>query len=164
MMAKLMMSWMVQKYRAVELKAFRADFSKHCLVWEPGAWRPPSKSGGTVAVAPSEQEPAKGKAGDALAIVLEDKGEGGVLKLGRDAAADLLVDDATVSAAHLEFTRKGDTWFVRNPGSTNGSWLNGKPMENGVDMPLAPSDRLRVGLVHLTYYDPKGLYFRLKAG
>jgi hypothetical protein len=157
-----MLSFLAQKHGQQDLKTFRASFTHHCLIWEPGDWRPPTKSGGTVVTVPGVKPQAK--AGDALVIYLEPRADGGALALGRATECELVVDDATVSARHLALAPREGGWGVMSPGSTNGTQLNGKQMAPEAWSGLAPGDRLTVGQVALTYYDPKGLYFRLKAG
>jgi hypothetical protein len=162
-MARLMLSWLTQKYRPMEFKVFRLEFERHCFIWEPGNWHPPAKNGTTVVSQSSAGTPAS-RASDSLAILLDPKAGQSELVLGREATSDLVVDDATVSGRHLILALQGERWLVRNPGSTNGTWVNDEPLVQDKDLPLAPMDRVRVGEVTLTYYDPRGLYFRLKAG
>jgi hypothetical protein len=157
-----MLSWLAQRHGQQDLKTFRAGFTNHCLVWEPGEWRPPPKSGGTVVTAPGIQ--SQSKAGDALAIYLEASAEPKPLVLGRDPACDVVIDDATVSSRHLAFSLRDGVWGAMSSGSTNGTQLNGAALQPELWAKLTPGDRLQVGQVRLTYYDPKGLYFRLKAG
>ncbi|GBC84420.1 Transcriptional regulatory protein GlrR [bacterium HR11] len=63
--------------------------------------------------------------------------------LGRDAVqADYVADDATVSRRHCELTVGRDGVWVRDLGSKNGTWLNGRRVQAGI---LEPGDRLEVG-------------------
>jgi hypothetical protein len=166
-MTRLMLSYLSQKYGALPLATFRTQFADHSFVWEPGGWRPPSKGGSTVVAAPiasASTEAGKTKAGDTLAILLRPKEGQSELTLGRESTADLVVDDGTVSARHLLLQRDGEGWLARNPGSTNGTWVNNERLAEGLPRPLKSGDRVTIGSVNLTYYDPKGLYFRLKSG
>ncbi len=45
--------------------------------------------------------------------------------LGRHPRCDIPVDDASVSAEHAEITASGAEWWVRDLGSTNGTFVNG---------------------------------------
>src|SRR5438045_1873816 len=50
-------------------------------------------------------------------------------KIGRAPANDIVLDGpdcATVSQSHLEITREGDRFRVRDLESTNGTWLDGE--------------------------------------
>jgi pSer/pThr/pTyr-binding forkhead associated (FHA) protein len=156
-----MLSWLKQKYLALELKVFRSQFENHCLVWEPGAWRPPRKTGATVVSTVSQSSATSNKNADALVLLLPPQKP--QLTLGREPSCDLLIDDATVSASHLVFSLKEGAWWVRGLGSTNGTWLNQQPLQLPNEVVLKSDDVVRVGEVNLTFYDPKGLYFRLKA-
>ena len=52
------------------------------------------------------------------------------------------VPDRRVSAAHVSLTRAGDRWLAEDAGSTNGSRLNGRPLERAV---LEDGDLLELG-------------------
>ena len=56
--------------------------------------------------------------------------------------ADVVIDQADVSRRHVEITRKGGVYVVRDLGSTNGTYLNGQRIE---EAPLSGGDRLVVG-------------------
>src|SRR3954452_16566423 len=43
---------------------------------------------------------------------------------GRSTAADIFLDDVTVSRKHAEFVRDGQTFVVRDIGSLNGTYVN----------------------------------------
>lgn len=45
--------------------------------------------------------------------------------LGRHLHCDISVDDASVSAEHAEITASGAEWWIRDLGSTNGTFVNG---------------------------------------
>lgn len=47
------------------------------------------------------------------------------LTVGRDSSADLAVDDAGVSRAHVRFENRGSQVHVTDLGSRNGTWVNG---------------------------------------
>jgi hypothetical protein len=46
--------------------------------------------------------------------------------VGRDAGADVVVDDASVSRKHARIERKGDAWLVADQASANGTFLDGQ--------------------------------------
>ena len=68
--------------------------------------------------------------------------QGGRLGIGRDADCALLLDGPGVSRHHAELYRQGPIYVLRDLGSTNGTWLNGKRIEHA---PVAPGSVLRVG-------------------
>jgi pSer/pThr/pTyr-binding forkhead associated (FHA) protein len=69
---------------------------------------------------------------------------GSVKTIGRASRADFIVDTATVSRIHCRLTADGDGLEVRDLESTNGTFVNGERVTQGL---LAAGDRLRVGRV-----------------
>jgi sigma-B regulation protein RsbU (phosphoserine phosphatase) len=63
--------------------------------------------------------------------------EESLVTLGRGAACSIHVRDRFLSRLHIEFLSKGGSWFVRDMGSANGTWLNGRRVEG--------AERLHVG-------------------
>jgi S1-C subfamily serine protease len=66
--------------------------------------------------------------------------------LGRHPRSDLRFDadaDLAVSAVHAAITRDGERWYVQDLGSTNGTLLDGTPVERA--MPLEPGARIALG-------------------
>lgn len=68
--------------------------------------------------------------------------QGARLTIGRDEGAALPLDGTGVSRQHAELYRQGPLYVVRDLGSTNGTWLNGRRVEHA---PVAPGAVLRVG-------------------
>ncbi len=74
---------------------------------------------------------------------------GGSLILGR---ADIAGDDSSISRRHLELTRVGESYFVRDLGSKNGTLVRGIALE--ADTPpveIIHGDRIKVGDVFLRF-------------
>jgi pSer/pThr/pTyr-binding forkhead associated (FHA) protein len=67
--------------------------------------------------------------------------------LGRSTEAEMIVNDAAVSAVHARISRVGRAWLVADLGSTNGTRVNDRPV-NG-DTALGDGDVLGVGNVRL---------------
>jgi len=64
--------------------------------------------------------------------------------VGRERPADLLAPDATVSAAHAVFLHEaGGRCFVRDEGSSNGTWVGGRRIDGTVR--LRDGDRVELG-------------------
>jgi hypothetical protein len=61
---------------------------------------------------------------------------------GRGNGCDLIVRDTTVSREHAAFVRRGDTWWVLDLGSTNGTRVNGL---RAAEHPIAVGDRIELG-------------------
>jgi hypothetical protein len=105
---------------------------------EPGA-----ELGRLVVVASPEGEPAEGTslALDAIATI------------GRDVNNAIVVDDQFVSAEHAILTFRGRAWYVEDLGSTNGTFVNGAPVEGVV--PLGFGDVIQAGQVRLRLERPR---------
>jgi len=73
---------------------------------------------------------------------------GAQLRIGRDPANDLQLDDPNVSRFHAEITRVGDRVLLRDLGSRNGTLVDGEPARRAV---LSPGSRLEIGAYRLTF-------------
>ncbi|NOT43170.1 MAG: FHA domain-containing protein [Acidobacteria bacterium] len=72
---------------------------------------------------------------------------GAVRTIGRATGADFIVDEALVSRVHCRLTALPDgSLEVRDLESTNGTYVNGARVEQGL---LSDGDRLEVGRVAL---------------
>ncbi len=67
--------------------------------------------------------------------------------IGRDAACDIIISDNRVSSRHLFLTPRGEGWWVRDLGSTNGTFINGRQVSVS---PLREGDVLKIGHTILT--------------
>jgi hypothetical protein len=105
---------------------------------EPGA-----ELGRLVVVTSPAGEPAEGTslALDAIATV------------GRDVNNAVVVEDQFVSAEHAILTFRGRAWYIEDLASTNGTFVNGSPIE-GV-APLGFGDVIQVGQVRLRLERPR---------
>ena len=75
--------------------------------------------------------------------------DGRRITAGRGENCDLVVRDTTVSREHAAFVLRGDTWWVLDLGSTNGTRINGL---RAAEHPVVPGDRVELGdvVVELT--------------
>jgi hypothetical protein len=105
---------------------------------EPGA-----ELGRLVVVASPGGEPEEGTslALDAIATI------------GRDVNNAVVVEDQFVSFEHAILTFRGRAWYVEDLGSTNGTFVNGSPIE-GVQ-PLGFGDMIQIGQVRLRLERPR---------
>src|SRR5713101_3412578 len=71
---------------------------------------------------------------------------GAIKTVGRAPRADFIVDAALVSRLHCRLTATADHLEVVDLSSTNGTFVNGKPVKKAS---LVAGDRLRVGRVEL---------------
>jgi two-component system cell cycle response regulator len=80
-------------------------------------------------------------AGPELGRRFELEGHAAVL-IGRGADCDIRLDRNSVSRKHARVTRIGTSWNVQDLGSTNGSYVNDRPVSHA---PLRDGDRLKIG-------------------
>lgn len=66
-----------------------------------------------------------------------------VTTLGRDVNNGIVLDDPFASADHAVLTFRGRAWYVEDLESTNGTYVNGVPLEGMA--PLGFGDVLQVG-------------------
>lgn len=74
-----------------------------------------------------------------------DSKKGTSLRVGRTAKSALYIKDPTISEAHAEVAWREGAWALRDLGSSNGTALNGRDLEEGAWAPLKDGDVLRLG-------------------
>ena len=94
--------------------------------------------------------------GHALLIVKRGYEEGSRFLLDSDLAtagrhpnADIFLDDVTVSRRHAEFERKDGRFIVRDLGSLNGTYREGRTIDV---IQLADGDEVQIGKYKLTFF------------
>jgi sigma-54 dependent transcriptional regulator, acetoin dehydrogenase operon transcriptional activator AcoR len=65
-----------------------------------------------------------------------------LIRIGRGSEADVELESGGVSRIHAEIYRQGSIYALRDTGSTNGSYVNGRRVEHAA---LSPGDVLRLG-------------------
>jgi FHA domain len=156
-----LLSQLVFRFGNKDLPAFSQAHAHDWLLWEPGRWKPPASA--TLMLGDAAPQPlATAASGEALALALLP-GPSGSFTLGRGNECDAPINDGTLSQLHLVFMRtpKGD-WTVRDAGSKNGSWLDGKKLDSGQPQPVRDGTRLVAAQVAFTFYSPAGMLARLK--
>jgi hypothetical protein len=101
------------------------------------AREPTTELGRLVVIAAPSGEPAPGSAFALDAIT----------SLGRDVNNSIVIEDDFVSATHAALTYRGRAWYVEDLGSTNGTFVNGSPID-GLS-PIAFGDEIQLGQVRL---------------
>ncbi len=101
------------------------------------ASRGPVELGRLVVVASPRGEPVPG------AIFPLDA----VTNIGRDVNNGIVVDDPFASSEHAVLTFRGRAWYVEDLASTNGTFVNGIPVQGIAEMGFG--DELQVGEVRL---------------
>ena len=67
---------------------------------------------------------------------------GGRLVLGRSPGCQLVFDDDTVSRRHAELRMTDGRWILRDLGSSNGTWVNGRQV---MEAEVIPGDEVQLG-------------------
>jgi pSer/pThr/pTyr-binding forkhead associated (FHA) protein len=68
---------------------------------------------------------------------------GPVIRIGRDAGMEIVIDNIAVSREQAEVRQEGGVWRVRDLGSANGSFLNGERLSKSEI--LRPGDEISFG-------------------
>jgi pSer/pThr/pTyr-binding forkhead associated (FHA) protein len=130
--------WVVRILFLVLLYVFLFGIARALLRDLRAASREPTvELGRLVVVASPAGEPAAG-----TTLPLD-----AITTLGRDVNNAIVVDDEFVSAEHAVLTFRGRTWYVEDLESTNGTFVNGSPVD-GV-APLGYGDEIQLGQVRL---------------
>ena len=87
-------------------------------------------------------------ASTSLTVGLEVELEGGVT-IGRSRSSQLCMDDSFVSHMHARIFRRGPFYFIEDLGSTNGTYINGRRVEDQGQLKV--HDELRMGETVLRY-------------
>ncbi|MGH2857633.1 MAG: FhaA domain-containing protein [Solirubrobacteraceae bacterium] len=142
---------------AVDLAAEADNRSERYAPPEPAAGPiadPPGRTmifGSADRVAEPLEELARRRQETAL-LVMEGRrlvvGSEGVT-LGRSRRCEIVVDDANVSRTHAEVRPRGGGWVLSDLGSTNGTRLNGRRLDQPEK--LEPGDRIELGATTLTF-------------
>ncbi|MDE2591758.1 MAG: FHA domain-containing protein [Actinomycetales bacterium] len=94
--------------------------------------------------------------GSALLVVIKGPNDGArflldqeVTTVGRHPNADIFLDDVTVSRRHAEFVRKDKAFLVRDLGSLNGTYRDGRSVEV---VQLNDGDEVQIGKFRMTFF------------
>jgi len=92
--------------------------------------------------------------GEAPCILIRDEQEIALKEgeniLGRDPAADVAVEDASVSRHHARIVVQGVSVHIEDLGSKNGTFVGDRRLDAG--MPLRDGDAIRLGKVCLVFH------------
>jgi pSer/pThr/pTyr-binding forkhead associated (FHA) protein len=107
------------------------------------AREPTMELGRLIVVASPAGEPAEGSS----------LGLDAITTLGRDVNNAIVVDDQFASSQHAVLTFRGRTWYVEDLKSTNGTFVNGSPVDGVV--PLGYGDEVQIGQVRFRLERPR---------
>jgi hypothetical protein len=133
---------------------------------------------------PSPGGPTAPQGADALFLELAPAAPGTLLRLGRAAGNDLVIEDPTVSRAHLALIFENGRWHVEVPEPPKDAanaplaagalavirlptapktFLRSQPLPPGQRVALTDGDTLRLGDVVCTYLEPASFLRRIGA-
>jgi pSer/pThr/pTyr-binding forkhead associated (FHA) protein len=69
--------------------------------------------------------------------------------LGREEGNTIVIDEDTISAQHALFHYERGRWWIEDLGSTNGTFINGRPVTGR--QPVAAGDEVRFGTVAMSF-------------
>lgn len=72
-----------------------------------------------------------------------------VIRLGRGSGSDIILQTSQASRQHAEISQQGNQFFIRDLGSTNGTFVNNQQVT--APRPLQPGDQVRIGDVVLAF-------------
>ncbi len=90
---------------------------------------------------------------------LEEK----VVLVGRGPDNHIRLNDRSVSRSHLKILRRGESIFIVDLGSHNGTWIDGKAVPPNTETPVSPGRHISLGNVLVTIgrvYEEEGLISR----
>lgn len=96
------------------------------------------------------KQPRRGRGQPRRAVVVDGSNSGmtasldeAPLLIGRGSDAAIRLDDDYVSTRHARIGRSGDTWYVEDLGSTNGTYIGSQRLTQATSISLGT--RIRVG-------------------
>ncbi|MBI3097027.1 MAG: FHA domain-containing protein, partial [Planctomycetes bacterium] len=91
-------------------------------------------------------------------VIFQDDGRGGVFELTDEATVGRssdntipLIGGKQISRTHARFVRRGEKFYIKDTGSRNGVFVNGRKI---VEHPLARGDKIEIGSAMLVF-DPE---------
>ena len=71
------------------------------------------------------------------------------ITIGRDTANDVVVDNKLASRHHAMIQKIKDAYFIKDVGSTNGTFINDVRIPNEKYVKLNPGDKISIGNMNL---------------
>ena len=147
------------RYGAPDGSALHRLHGEEWLVWEPGTWHAPPRSGDTLVE--SSQAPLQLNQSEPLAFPLARGAK--EIVVGRSPKSSIAVNDGTLSGSHFVLSSEEGIWTIKDLGSSNGTELDGQQAPANLAMPLRSGMQIRAGEVTLTFYSSDGMLERLQA-
>jgi pSer/pThr/pTyr-binding forkhead associated (FHA) protein len=74
--------------------------------------------------------------------------------LGRSPECDISINETSVSRRHAQVSRKGETLYIEDLNSQNGTWVNGHPINSGFQVSIKEGDTLALGNICVSVGEP----------
>jgi pSer/pThr/pTyr-binding forkhead associated (FHA) protein/uncharacterized protein YgiM (DUF1202 family) len=74
--------------------------------------------------------------------------------LGRASECHISIHETSVSRKHAQIHRKGQTLYIEDLNSQNGTWVNGHPINSGFQVSLKEGDTLALGNICMSVGEP----------
>lgn len=68
--------------------------------------------------------------------------------IGRTSSCELVIEDEYISRRHAEIIFRDGRFYISDPGSSNGTFLNGRRLSPGEVAPISDGDLIRIGPYH----------------
>jgi pSer/pThr/pTyr-binding forkhead associated (FHA) protein len=72
--------------------------------------------------------------------------------IGRDKTNQLIIADSKVSRFHAVVSFENEISYIKDTGSSNGTYINGKKIDAGKKVRLYDGDKIKVGTTVITFY------------
>lgn len=85
-------------------------------------------------------------------------GEGGAFTIGRSDGCNITCNHETVSETHCSFAAFGSIWAIKDEGSKNGTFVNGRKMKVNEQSPLKFGTKIMLGSAQFLFLSSEGCY------
>jgi hypothetical protein len=89
-------------------------------------------------------------------LVKAANGPAGPIVVGRTSENDVSIPEYSISKRHCAFEPREGLMSVTDCGSTNGTLLNGEPLDHGASVPLCGGEIITMGRFTFIYETPAG--------
>jgi pSer/pThr/pTyr-binding forkhead associated (FHA) protein len=148
-----------RELRKIGERAFRHRYRSSVLVVSGRA--APQRRGrlqSEVKTVVGKREPVAGLVGRVFALVKRPEGTPGPVVIGRsdEGEIDVAIPDASISKRHCAFGARNGLATITDCGSTNGTLVNGTPVQGSWVMDLCGGELITLGRLELVFETPAG--------
>jgi pSer/pThr/pTyr-binding forkhead associated (FHA) protein len=143
---------------ALPIEGFRAQYGGPFLLEISADMNIPLATGETRGFDPEKAQTASSMAPSAKSSRILRFGQGTSFCLGRGEGCELRANHETISDKHCVFEKVGPIWSIRDAGSKNGTFLNGKRLGPEEQLPLKFGTKLMLGEAQFLFLGPDDCY------